>query len=107
MQGGRVGHDGKQIAFHHKALVRAALMAVPRTAGVVGTAVTITDRSCQVMTDERQILAKLRLHYDWSPDDEMFITTRHWPGRQQVVDRAGYAVDIATGEASQSEALTQ
>ncbi len=103
----RWSRDGKQIAFLYieGAGGGGPLMAAPTTTGVIDTAIhnqriAVLD----VATDQLRQVSPPNLHiydYDWSPDDQTFVTTAApGPGDNNWWIAQIYTIDIAKGNAT-------
>ncbi len=103
----RWSHDGKQIAF---LFIEGAggggpLMAAPATTGVIDTAIH-NQRIAVVDVAGRQLrqVSPANLHiynYDWSPDDQTFVTTAApGPGDNNWWIAQIYTIDIAKSNAT-------
>ena len=103
----RWSRDGKQIAFLYieDAPGGGPLMAAPVTTGVIDT--SIHNQRIAVLdvgTGQLHQVSPPNLHiydYDWSPDDQMFVTTAApGPGDNNWWIAQIYAIDIAKGNAT-------
>jgi dipeptidyl aminopeptidase/acylaminoacyl peptidase len=103
----RWSHDGKQIAFLYieGAGGGGPLMAAPAATGVIDTAIhnqriAVLD----IATGQLRQVSPPNLHiydYDWSPDDQTFITTAApGPGDNNWWIAQIYTIDIAKGNAA-------
>jgi dipeptidyl aminopeptidase/acylaminoacyl peptidase len=103
----RWSHDGRQIAFLYieDAGGGGPLMAAPAATGVIDTAfhnqrIAVLD----ITTDTLRQVSPADLHiydYDWSPDDQTFVTTAApGPGDNNWWIAQIYTIDIAKGNAA-------
>jgi dipeptidyl aminopeptidase/acylaminoacyl peptidase len=103
----RWSHDGKQIAFLYieGAGGGGPLMAAPAATGVIDTAIhnqriAVLD----IATGQLRQVSPPNLHiydYDWSPDDQTFVTTAApGPGDNNWWIAQIYTIDIAKGNAT-------
>ena len=103
----RWSHDGKQIAFLYieGAGGGGPLMAAPATTGVIDTAIHNQRIAVlHIATGQLSQVSPPNLHiydYDWSPDDQTFVTTAApGPGDNNWWIAQIYTTDIAKGNAT-------